>query len=82
MAHYRLAQAYLRTGNKARAQQELQLHEQLAKKTKEHIERERREIQQFVISLRNTNSVSQPQDRTVTNQRAGVAALISLTKIR
>jgi len=61
-AHYRLAQAYLRTGDKARAQQELQLHDRLSKKTKEHIERERREIQQFVISLRNTNSISQPQN--------------------
>jgi tetratricopeptide (TPR) repeat protein len=62
VAHYRLAQAYLRTGDKARAQQELQLHDRLSKKTKEHIERERREIQQFVISLRNTNSISQPQN--------------------
>src|SRR5260370_32827137 len=62
VAHYRLAQAYLRIGEKARAQQELQLHDQLAKNTKEHIERERREIQQFVISLRNTDSISQPQD--------------------
>jgi tetratricopeptide (TPR) repeat protein len=62
VAHYRLAQAYLRTGDKARAQQELQLHDQLAKKTKEHIERERRDIQQFVISLRNTNSMSHPQN--------------------
>ncbi len=58
-AHYRLAQAYLRTGDKAHAQDELQLHDQLAKKTKEDTERKRREIQQFVISLRNTNSSSQ-----------------------
>ena len=62
VAHYRLVQAYLRIGDKARAQQELQLHDQLTKKTQEHIERERREIQQFVISLRNTNSISQPQN--------------------
>jgi len=58
-AHYRLAQAYVRTGAKARAQEELQLHEQLAKKTKEDTERKRREIREFVISLRNRNSVSQ-----------------------
>jgi tetratricopeptide (TPR) repeat protein len=62
VAHYRLAQVYLRTGDRARAQQELQLHDQLAKKTKEDADRERREIQRFVISLRNTNSVSQPQN--------------------
>ena len=60
--HYRLAQTYLRTGDKARAQEQLQLHDQLAKKTKEGIERERREIQGFVISLRNKNSVSPPQN--------------------
>jgi tetratricopeptide (TPR) repeat protein len=58
-AHYRLAQAYLRTGDKAHAQEELQLHERLAKKTKEDTERQRREIQEFVISLRNKNSAPQ-----------------------
>ena len=62
VAHYRLAQAYLRTGDKGRAQEELQLHAQLAKKIKDNIERERHEIQQFVISLQNNNSVSQPQN--------------------
>jgi tetratricopeptide (TPR) repeat protein len=62
VAHYRLAQAYLRTGNKTKAQEELQLHGRLAKKIKENAERERREIQQFVISLRNKNSISQPQN--------------------
>lgn len=51
VAHYRLAQAYLRTGNKTKAQEELQLHGRLIKKTKDNTERERREIQQFVISL-------------------------------
>jgi tetratricopeptide (TPR) repeat protein len=60
-AHYRLAQAYLRTGDKAQAKEELQRHDQLAKKTKEDTERERREIQQFVISLRAQNSASAPQ---------------------
>ncbi len=62
VAHYRLSQAYLRTGNKTMAQEELQLHDRLSKKTKEHAERERREIQQFVISLRNEDSISQPQN--------------------
>jgi tetratricopeptide (TPR) repeat protein len=51
-AHYRLAQAYKRNGEEARAQKELQIHEQLAKQAKEQAERERNEIQQFVISLR------------------------------
>jgi tetratricopeptide (TPR) repeat protein len=64
VTHYRLAQAYLRTGDKTRAQEELQLHDRLAKKTKENTEHARREIQQFVISLQNKNknsaSPSQP----------------------
>jgi tetratricopeptide (TPR) repeat protein len=60
-AHYRLAHAYLRTGDKAKAQEELELHRNLAKKTKEDAERKRREIQQFVISLRDKDS-SQPQN--------------------
>ena len=63
VAHYRLAQAYLRTGDKAKAQRELKLHARLAKKTKENAERERRASLQFVISLQNKQekSVSQPQ---------------------
>jgi tetratricopeptide (TPR) repeat protein len=63
VAHYRLAQAYLRTGDQAKAQQELKLHDRLSKKTKENAERERRASLQFVISLQNTQkkSVSQPQ---------------------
>jgi tetratricopeptide (TPR) repeat protein len=56
--HYRLAQAYLRTGDKGLAQQELQLHDQMSKKTKENTERERREVQEFVISLQKKDSVS------------------------
>ena len=51
VAHYRLAQAYFRTANKTKAQEELRLHDRFAKKTKDNTERERREIQQFVISL-------------------------------
>ncbi len=55
-AHYRLAQAYTRTGDKVKAQEELELHDQLAKKTKEDTERKRREIQGFVVSLRGKDS--------------------------
>jgi len=63
VAHYRLAQVYLRTGDKAKAQQELQLHDRLSKKTRENAERDRRASLQFVISLQNKQkkSVSQPQ---------------------
>jgi len=60
-AHYRLAQAYLRTGDKTRAQEQLQLHDRLARQTKDDTERARREIQQFLISLHNKNSESPPR---------------------
>jgi tetratricopeptide (TPR) repeat protein len=51
-AHYRLAQAYRRTGEKLKAQEELQLYQQISKKKEEEVERERREIRQFVYTLR------------------------------
>jgi tetratricopeptide (TPR) repeat protein len=61
-AHYRLAQAYQRTGDKTKAQAELEVHRQLAMTTQEDAERKRHEIQQFVISLRGENSGSPPQN--------------------
>lgn len=60
-AHYRLARAYSQTGEKSKAQAELQLYEQLSKKSAEEAEHERREIQQFVYTLRGSSSVSQPR---------------------
>jgi len=55
-AHYRLAQAYKRTGEKAKAEQELQLYNQISKKKDESVERERRESRQFVYTLRGPGS--------------------------
>jgi len=60
-AHYRLARAYSRDGVTSKAQTEFQLYRQLAKKTAEDDERRRREIQQFVFTLRDGTSVAQPQ---------------------
>lgn len=60
-AHYRLAQAYQRTGEKGKAQVELKLRTDLDMKLKEDRDRERHDIQEFVISLQSTNSASQPQ---------------------
>jgi tetratricopeptide (TPR) repeat protein len=60
-AHYRLAQAYRRTGEQSKAQQELQLYDQLSKQTAEEVERERHEVQQFVYTLRNPASAAKPQ---------------------
>ncbi|MGA8151086.1 MAG: tetratricopeptide repeat protein [Terriglobales bacterium] len=51
-AHYRLAQAYRQTGEKLKAEQELQLHAQIKKETGEKAEQDRREIQEFVYTLR------------------------------
>jgi tetratricopeptide (TPR) repeat protein len=51
-AHYRLAQTYARTGENGKAQKEFEIHNQLAKESAEQVERERRQIQQFVIELR------------------------------
>jgi tetratricopeptide (TPR) repeat protein len=55
-AHYRLGLAYRRTGDGTRARYELKVHQQLSKKSEEQFARERHEIQQFVISLRDKTS--------------------------
>ena len=60
-AHYRLAQAYSRSGEKSKAEAELRMYDQLSKKTAEEAERDRREIQQFVYTLREPASAAQPQ---------------------
>jgi len=61
-AHFRLAQAYVHTGDKGKAKVELELHRELTNKIKEDGDRERRAIQEFVIPLRD-KSTSSPQSR-------------------
>jgi tetratricopeptide (TPR) repeat protein len=51
-AHYRLAQIYRKTGDTAKAQQELVLYQQLSQQAAQKLERERGEIQQFVFGLK------------------------------
>jgi tetratricopeptide (TPR) repeat protein len=51
-AHYRLAQAYRKIGETAKAQKEIELYQQLSKQSAQELERERAEIQQFVFELR------------------------------
>jgi tetratricopeptide (TPR) repeat protein len=58
--HYRLAQAYRRAGEQEKAQEQLKLYEQLSKQATEQAEHDRREMQQFVISLRD-NIQSEPK---------------------
>jgi Tfp pilus assembly protein PilF len=60
-AHYRLAQIYKRTGENLKAQQEIEIFDQLAKKKAEEVERERREVQQFVYKLRDPSAATPPQ---------------------
>ena len=59
--HYRLGQAYARTGQKEKARRELETYQQVSKKSAEEVERERREIQQFVIELRDGHSPTPPR---------------------
>jgi tetratricopeptide (TPR) repeat protein len=48
-AHYRLAQAFQRSGEQTQTKQEFQIYEQIQKTEAGAIERQRREIQQFMI---------------------------------
>lgn len=50
--HYRLAMAYRKTGQAAKAQKEMELYQQLSKESEQALERERAEIQQFVFELK------------------------------
>jgi len=58
-AHYRLAQAYKSSGQAEKAQQEFQVFEQIRKNSAAASDRERHEIQQFVYTLRDSNSAAQ-----------------------
>jgi len=49
-AHLRLAQVYRRMGETEKARKESQLYEEIAEKKKEKLERERRELGQFVFT--------------------------------
>jgi tetratricopeptide (TPR) repeat protein len=51
-AHYRLSQAYEFSGEKTKARQELAVYRRLADQSARESERERRELQQFVFTLR------------------------------
>ncbi len=48
-AHYRLGVAYDRVGDHPRAQREFELHEQIDKQQKADVERQRREVKQFLV---------------------------------
>ena len=50
--HYRLAQAYQRTGQALKAREEFEIYNQLSKTSAEKAERERHSVQQFVFDMR------------------------------
>jgi tetratricopeptide (TPR) repeat protein len=51
-AHYRLGQAYRETGQSEKAKAELRLYNKVAKESAQRAERERRELRQFLYTLR------------------------------
>lgn len=50
--HYRLGQIYAKNGEKEKARRELEIYRTMSSQMQEQRERERREVQQFVIQLR------------------------------
>jgi tetratricopeptide (TPR) repeat protein len=51
-SHYRLAQAYMRTGDQGKARAEMTIYDQLTKEQTKQTENQRRQMQQFVYTLR------------------------------
>jgi len=58
-AHYRLGQAYVRTGEKQRAQEQFALYEKLRAQHLAEVDRQRGEIRQFVYTAKNPASTKQ-----------------------
>jgi tetratricopeptide (TPR) repeat protein len=58
-AHYRLGQAYVRTGDKDRAQPELQLYQQLRTQHLADLDKQRAEVRQFVYAAKD-NATAKP----------------------
>jgi tetratricopeptide (TPR) repeat protein len=59
-AHYRLAQAYQRTGQEAKARQEMQTYREIQKNEARQSEREKAELQEFLIIMKNQPASSSP----------------------
>jgi tetratricopeptide (TPR) repeat protein len=55
-AHYRLGVAYKQSGEAAKAQQEFQLYNQISKEESAAVERKRRELRQYLITLKDQRS--------------------------
>jgi len=55
-AHYRLGQAYVRTGQKESAQEQLQVYQKIREQHLEDLEKQRAEIRQFVYGAKDSPS--------------------------
>lgn len=58
-AHYRLALAYKQSGETTKAQQEFQLYNKISKEESASLDRQRRELRQYLISLKNHHPTDQ-----------------------
>src|SRR5216684_3973579 len=58
-AHYRLSQAYVRTGNKDRAQEQIQVYQKLREQHLAELDKQRAEVRQFVYAAKDA-SVAKP----------------------
>jgi tetratricopeptide (TPR) repeat protein len=60
-AHYRLGVAYDRVGNKEQARVEFQLHDEIEKQQAALVDKQRREVKQFLVVVNGKTSDSSPQ---------------------
>jgi len=51
-AHYRLGQAYVRTGDKERAQEQIQIYQELREQHLAELDKQRAEVRQFVYAAK------------------------------
>jgi tetratricopeptide (TPR) repeat protein len=58
-AHYRLGQAYVRTGQKERAQEQLQVYQRLRAQHLAELDKQKAEIRQFVYSSKDASGAKQ-----------------------
>lgn len=59
--HYRLSQLYKRIGDKGKAEQEIKLYRQAEKTETDAVERQRRDVQQFLVILKDQSQGAAPR---------------------
>jgi tetratricopeptide (TPR) repeat protein len=60
-AHYRLGVAYDRVGDKEKAQQQFQLHDQIEKRQAAAVDKQRREVKQFLVVVDGNSADTAPR---------------------